>query len=487
MLVELRCPACFAWSQAPCTRRELAELDRQQAAARQLLLDAYDRCVAESMEALGQCLGAALALDLIDADDFSTRASRRVASRRSRGGRGAARGLTTTAVGGSIAGRGAWAGRWRAARPAPAPGRATSRRRGPATGARPGGGATARSVPSPRGGARAACAAAAAARADGARRRALPPRGGRRGRPRRLDRGENGGPTAPSTSARTASAGGSANRSREGTTTAAAPGSSTGSSRLIGGSPASTRHPLAAAVGRRPAVVGPARGPAVGTASLAPSLARTRSAPGAETVRRAVEARTRRRPRPARPAHRRARRAGSRGHPARARASRAGWGSRRAGRPRPGPPTRAATGGRAGTRRSCAARSARAPRDAGEMAIRRRRGRACPATAVPSRRRTSTGGACPLGGARALSAMGDPRDPPARAPLPARDRGEDRDLVAVGDRRLESLEEADVLAAEVDVDEAPQLAVVAGDPLAQLAVLRRRARRAPRRPFRPST
>jgi hypothetical protein len=73
MLVELRCPACFAWSQAPCTRRELAQLDRQQAAARQLLLDAYDRCVAESMEALGQCLGAALALDLIDADDFARR------------------------------------------------------------------------------------------------------------------------------------------------------------------------------------------------------------------------------------------------------------------------------------------------------------------------------------------------------------------------------------------------------------------------------
>ena len=40
---------------------------------------------------------------------------------------------------------------------------------------------------------------------------------------------------------------------------------------------------------------------------------------------------------------------------------------------------------------------------------------------------------------------------------------------------------------EVDVDEAAQPAVVVGDPLAQLAVLRRRAPRAPRRPCRPST
>jgi len=73
MVVELRCPECFSWTRAPCTRRELAELDRQQAASRQLLLDAYDRRVAESMEALGECLVAALALDLIDADDFARR------------------------------------------------------------------------------------------------------------------------------------------------------------------------------------------------------------------------------------------------------------------------------------------------------------------------------------------------------------------------------------------------------------------------------
>ena len=66
----------------------------------------------------------------------------------------------------------------------------------------------------------------------------------------------------------------------------------------------------------------------------------------------------------------------------------------------------------------------------------------------------------------------------------ARHRRQDRDLVAVGDRGLEPVEEADVLALEVDVDEAAQRAVAVGDPLAQLAVLGVEARRAPRRPCR---
>jgi hypothetical protein len=73
MLVELRCPECFAWTQAACTRGELAELDRRQAASRETLQDAYERIVAESMEALGACLGTALALDLIGPDDFAPR------------------------------------------------------------------------------------------------------------------------------------------------------------------------------------------------------------------------------------------------------------------------------------------------------------------------------------------------------------------------------------------------------------------------------
>ena len=51
---------------------------------------------------------------------------------------------------------------------------------------------------------------------------------------------------------------------------------------------------------------------------------------------------------------------------------------------------------------------------------------------------------------------------------------------------VEAVEEADVLAADVDVDEAAQAAVL-GDPLAQLVEAARRARRAPRRPSPPST
>jgi hypothetical protein len=73
MLVDLRCPECFTWMQECCSRGELAELDRQQAEWRELLVDAYERSVAESMEALADCLGAALALDLLGADDFAPR------------------------------------------------------------------------------------------------------------------------------------------------------------------------------------------------------------------------------------------------------------------------------------------------------------------------------------------------------------------------------------------------------------------------------
>jgi hypothetical protein len=73
MLVDLRCPECFMWMQECCSRAELAELDKRQAAWRELLVDAYERSVTESMEALAVCLRAALALDLVDADDFAPR------------------------------------------------------------------------------------------------------------------------------------------------------------------------------------------------------------------------------------------------------------------------------------------------------------------------------------------------------------------------------------------------------------------------------
>src|ERR1043166_7990739 len=51
----------------------------------------------------------------------------------------------------------------------------------------------------------------------------------------------------------------------------------------------------------------------------------------------------------------------------------------------------------------------------------------------------------------------------------ARNRRQDGPLVAVVDRGVEALLEADVLAGDVDVDEAAQVAVL-GDPLAQIAV-----------------
>jgi hypothetical protein len=73
MMVDLRCPECFTWMQECCSRRELAELDKLQAARRELMVDAYERSVTESMEALAVCLGAALDLDLVGADDFAPR------------------------------------------------------------------------------------------------------------------------------------------------------------------------------------------------------------------------------------------------------------------------------------------------------------------------------------------------------------------------------------------------------------------------------
>jgi hypothetical protein len=73
MLVDLRCPECFMWMQECCSRAELAELDKRQASWRELLVDAYERSVTESMEALAVCLAAALERDLVCADDFAPR------------------------------------------------------------------------------------------------------------------------------------------------------------------------------------------------------------------------------------------------------------------------------------------------------------------------------------------------------------------------------------------------------------------------------
>ena len=71
--VDLRCPECFAWVQDTLSPTELRALDARQAALRRELVHAYERCVAESMEALAVCLGMALELDLVGADDFAPR------------------------------------------------------------------------------------------------------------------------------------------------------------------------------------------------------------------------------------------------------------------------------------------------------------------------------------------------------------------------------------------------------------------------------
>lgn len=73
VMVELRCADCMTWLSEPFTRGEVRELDRRQAECRQALLEAYERSVSESMDALATLFGAALALDLIDADDFAPR------------------------------------------------------------------------------------------------------------------------------------------------------------------------------------------------------------------------------------------------------------------------------------------------------------------------------------------------------------------------------------------------------------------------------
>jgi hypothetical protein len=71
VLVELRCSDCMTWLKAPHNRADMRELDRLQAEFRSEIVAQYERSVAESMEALAACLGTALALDLVSADDFA--------------------------------------------------------------------------------------------------------------------------------------------------------------------------------------------------------------------------------------------------------------------------------------------------------------------------------------------------------------------------------------------------------------------------------
>ena len=80
VIVELRCPDCMTWLKAPHTRADMRELDRRQAEFRAEIVAQYERMVAESMEALADCFGTALELDLVSADDFAPAAPSRRAS-----------------------------------------------------------------------------------------------------------------------------------------------------------------------------------------------------------------------------------------------------------------------------------------------------------------------------------------------------------------------------------------------------------------------
>ena len=70
-MVDLRCPECLTWMQGCFSKEDMKELDRLQTAGREEIQSAYEHQVAEAMEALIDCLQAALALDLVGPDDFA--------------------------------------------------------------------------------------------------------------------------------------------------------------------------------------------------------------------------------------------------------------------------------------------------------------------------------------------------------------------------------------------------------------------------------
>ena len=81
-MVDLRCSDCATWLHLSLTRADVEELDRLQGEWRALIVAGYERAVSESMEALAACLAAALALDLVGADDFAPRRFPRATLRR---------------------------------------------------------------------------------------------------------------------------------------------------------------------------------------------------------------------------------------------------------------------------------------------------------------------------------------------------------------------------------------------------------------------
>jgi threonine synthase len=80
LALDLRCSECGDTVSVTCTKAEVRELDRLQAEWRREIVSAYERSVAEAMDALATCLGTALERDLIGADDFAPRRFARPAS-----------------------------------------------------------------------------------------------------------------------------------------------------------------------------------------------------------------------------------------------------------------------------------------------------------------------------------------------------------------------------------------------------------------------
>ena len=69
--LKLRCPECEALITIAATDAQVVAYEDVLDEGRDEVKRAYDRCVAESMEALADCFVRALALDLVTADDFA--------------------------------------------------------------------------------------------------------------------------------------------------------------------------------------------------------------------------------------------------------------------------------------------------------------------------------------------------------------------------------------------------------------------------------
>ena len=79
LALKLRCPECETRIHVVATDEQVCQFEDILDDGREALERAYKRCVADSMEALADCLERALALDLLSADDFGRRAVPRAA------------------------------------------------------------------------------------------------------------------------------------------------------------------------------------------------------------------------------------------------------------------------------------------------------------------------------------------------------------------------------------------------------------------------